>query len=157
MRIDLGGGTAPKAGFVNLDPVHGIGPWKRRAQDIPWPANEEWIREGWKPVVDAIWASHVMEHIPAGAERIAVFNEAHRVLKPGGTFTVIVPLFPWPQAMADPTHVSYWVEESFGYFDGTCRWGPPNADYGILPWEHGAWYVRDGWEGTWVGVKPSHP
>jgi SAM-dependent methyltransferase len=146
VRIDLGGGTAPKPGFVNLDPVHGD--YKIRAQD-PWPFLDY--------SADAIWASHVMEHIPAGAERIAVFNEAHRVLKPGGTFTVIVPLFPWPQAMADPTHVSYWVEESFGYFDGRCPWGPPNADYGILPWEHGAWYVRDGWEGTWVGVKPGHP
>lgn len=146
MRIDIGGGTSPKPGFVNLDPVHGAPGWRYRAQDAHWPAKDN--------EVEAIWASHVMEHIPAGADRIAVFNEAHRVLKPGGTFTVIVPLFPWPQAMADPTHVSYWVEESFGYFDGRIPWGNPHADYGILPWEHGGWWVRDGWEGTWVGIKP---
>lgn len=141
-RIDIGGGTKPKSGFVNLDPVHGCGTLKIRAQD-PWPINTE--------SVDAIWASHVMEHIPAGAERIAVFNEAHRVLKPGATFTVIVPLFPWAAAMADPTHVSYWVEESFYYFDGrigVC------ADYGILPWDFGGWWTREEWEGTWVGIKP---
>lgn len=145
MRIDIGGGTYPKAGFLNLDPVHGVGALKIRAQES-WPINTESI--------ESVWASHVMEHIPAGTDRIAVFNEAHRVLIPGGTFTVVVPLFPWPQAMADPTHVSYWVEESFGYFDGRIPWGNPHADYGILPWEHGGWWVRDGWEGTWVGIKP---
>lgn len=144
-RIEIGGGTKPRDGWHNLDPVHGVGALKIPAQH-PWPINTESI--------EAVWASHVMEHIPAGVDRIAVFNEAHRVLIPGGTFTVVVPLFPWPQAMADPTHVSYWVEESFGYFDGRIPWGNPHADYGILPWEHGGWWVRDGWEGTWVGIKP---
>jgi SAM-dependent methyltransferase len=138
--IELGGGNLPTTG-VNLDPVHGLGGWRRRAQDVPWP-----VADG---SVGTVRASHVMEHIPAGADRIAVFNEAHRVLASGGTFEVVVPLLvgTW-HAVADPTHVSWWVPESFHYFDGRIE---PNADYGILPWETVAFEVYDGWEGRWVG------
>lgn len=143
MRIDIGGGTAPMGGYVNLDPVHGEDEWKRHAQSIWWPCEPD--------SVDAIRASHVMEHIPAGEGRISVFNEAWRVLRPGGTFTVIVPMFPTPQAIADPTHVSWWVPESFGYFDGRIQ---PNADYGIRLWTHFDTWVVDEWELHWVGVKP---
>jgi hypothetical protein len=73
-----------------------------------------------------------MEHIPAGAPRIAVMNEAHRVLKPGAVFEVIVPFMTgtW-HAIADPTHLSLWCEESFHYFDGTKA---ADADYGIRLW-----------------------
>lgn len=140
MRIELGGGMLCEDGWVNLDPVHGEGEWKRRAQDVPWPA------EG----VEMVRASHVLEHVPAGKERISVFNEAHRVLLPGGTFRVIVPLAPDWRAFADPTHVSFFVAESFGYFDGTiCA----NADYGIRRWETLDFHVEGGWEGHWLGQK----
>lgn len=142
MIIDIGGGLKPLAGAENLDPVHGIGKWKRRAQDLYWPTGD-WTAE-------AVNASHVMEHIPAGQERILVFNEAYRVLRPGGTFTVTVPLFPTWQALADPTHVSYWVPESFAYFDGSWHY---DADYGIKIWETVSFTVREGWEGCWTGRK----
>lgn len=144
MILDIGGGTSPVEGrdhhVENLDPVHGKGPWKRLAQDTPWPVFDDWF--------DEVNASHVMEHIPAGAPRIAVMNEVHRVLDPKGTFTIIVPLFPHPWAIADPTHVSYWVSESFQYFDQRML---ANADYGIRPWTTVSFKVRDGWEGRWVG------
>lgn len=140
MRLDIGGGATPLPDHVNLDPVHGDGDWLRYAQQLPWP-----VING---AVEAIHASHVCEHIPPGADRLAVFNEAHRVLTPGGTFEVIVPLFPSWQALADPTHVSYWVEQSFAYFDGRLV---AQADYGIRYWNTIEWEVRDGWEGHWIG------
>lgn len=143
MLIDIGGGTKPLPGFVNLDPVHGDPGFRRRAQDVPWPVRQ------WE--VEEIHASHVMEHIPAGADRIAVMNEAWRVLRPGGRFRIIVPLFPTWAAIADPTHVSYWVKQSFDYFDGS--WGA-DADYGIELWETIDYTVREGWEATWTGRKP---
>ena len=146
--IDIGGGTSPAPGCIVLDPIHGHGEWRRLAQDVPWPAADA--------SVQAVRASHVMEHIPAGPDRIAVMNEAHRVLAPGGTFEVIVPLLVCSEpgtpihwaAVADPTHVSFWVPESFEYLDGrkaAC------ADYGIRLWETVSWEVRMGWEGAWVG------
>jgi predicted SAM-dependent methyltransferase len=124
MNIEIGGGTLAPPGWTNLDPVHGTDGWKRRAQDGPWPAADG--------SVDEILASHVMEHIPAAEPRIFVMNEAHRVLRPGGVFTVRVPNAAqgW-HAYADPTHVSFWVLESFHYFDGLKA---AHADYGIRPW-----------------------
>ena len=130
MKLEIGGGLAVAPGFVNLDPVHGEGDLRRRVQDgIPLPDLS----------VDEVRASHVLEHVPA-PDRVAVFNEVWRVLKPGGRFEVIVPLFPDWGAIADPTHVSYWVEQSFWYFTGRMT---PCAEYGISPWAMDEWFVRE--------------
>lgn len=140
MRVEIGGGTHFNDGYVNLDPVHGEGQWRRSVQDgIPAPDSS----------VSMVRASHVLEHVPAGAERLWVFNEVWRVLRPGGMFQVIVPMVTgtW-HAFADPTHVSFWVPQSFHYFDGRQA---ANADYGILPWELVDEELRDNWEGHWSG------
>lgn len=124
INLEIGGGTLAPAGWENLDPVHGTPGWLMKAQRTPWP-----VLDG---TVAAIVASHVLEHIPAGEDRIAVMNEAHRVLRPGGVFEIRVPnaAVGW-HAYADPTHVSFWIVESFHYFDGTKA---AHADYGIRPW-----------------------
>lgn len=154
MKVEIGGGTIPAQGYVNLDPVHGGGNFKRRIQDgIPVPDR----------MVEAVRASHVLEHIPAGQERIDVMNEAWRALIPGGEFEIIGPVIPqgpagigW-HAFADPTHVSFWVyPESWLYFvEGPYR---ANADYGIHLWE---WddrsELRDGWEAHVYLRKPGGP
>ena len=141
INLEIGGGRLLTPGYINLDPVHGTGVWKRYAQDTPWPAGDN--------TVDKLRASHVMEHIYSGPDRINVMNEAHRVLKPGGTFEIIVPLMvgTW-HAVADPTHVSFWVKESFHYFDGLFA---ANADYGIKLWETISLEIVNGWEGHWLG------
>lgn len=149
MHLEIGGGHLVPPGALNLDPVHGTDGLRRLAQEAPWP-----LETG---SISTIRASHVMEHVPSGQPRINVMNEAHRVLVPGGTLEIIVPLITaraageqlfWA-AIADPTHVSYWVTESFHYFDGTFA---ANADYGIQLWATQSWEVRDGWEGHWIGV-----
>lgn len=144
MKLEIGGGLAVWPGYTNLDPLHGVGEFRRRIQDgIP-------LADG---SVEAARCSHLMEHIPAGRERIDAFNEVWRVLIPGGTFEVIVPLMipgRW-EPIADPTHVSFWCEESFWYFTGKIA---PAADYGIRVWELAEWTVRDGWEGRAVLRKP---
>lgn len=145
-KVDIGGGTIPAQGFTNLDPVHGTGEFKRRIQDgIPVPDN----------TLIAARASHVMEHIPAGSahgERIWVMNEVHRALRRGGTFEIIVPgMYGTWHPIADPTHVSFWVTESFHYFDGLFA---ANASYGIALWETVSLELKDGWELHWQGRKP---
>lgn len=141
VRIEIGPGTAPHDGYTGLGP----------GCEIDCEAQDEW------PVpndsVDQIYASHVLEHIPAGAPRLKVFANAYRVLKPGHTFTVIVPWLrdgTW-QAVADPTHVSFFVPESFHYFTGEKK---PNADYGIRYFQQVKLQTTIEWpEITWVGRK----
>jgi SAM-dependent methyltransferase len=135
MKVDIGGGMLLAPGYVNLDPIHGTGEFKRRIQDgIPLLPNS----------VEAVRASHLVEHIPY-TDRIPMMNEVHRVLVPGGRFEIITPMFPSWQAIADPTHVSFWVQESFFYFTGQIT---PQANYGIFYWQWGplGYYVEDGWE-----------
>ena len=149
--IEIGGGALVQPGWLNLDSRNGLPGWRREAQDVPWPTLDNSI--------DAIRASHVLEHVPAGQARIDIFNEAHRVLKPGGIFEVILPLaitasggLSW-HAWADPTHVSFWCRESFYYFMQGASPGvavfAANADYGIKLWSEIEWFINDGFEGHW--------
>jgi len=154
MKIDIGGGLSCRPGHINLDPIHGSEGLKIEAQDP----------HGW-PVPDSscegIVASHVLEHIPAGHERIQVFNEACRVLMVGGIFEIRVPLVGYLDestgqyvmvagwwAWADPTHCSYFVfPESLLYLvDGPFK---ANADYGVRPgMQLLSWTVEAGFEGV---------
>jgi hypothetical protein len=140
LRLDVGGGLRPLAGHVNVDPVHGIGP-ARVAMPTRLP-----VPDG---LVEAIRCSHVMEHIVAGAPRLDTMNEFHRLLRVGGLLTIIVPVIGTWHAIADPTHVSFWVPESFNYFDGSSA---ASADYGILPWRTLDHQTNDGWEHTWTAT-----
>lgn len=144
-NLEIGGGLCPMPGWINLDRVHGEGDFKRNVEDgIPLPDNS----------VGLARCSHLLEHVPAGPVRVFVFNEVWRVLVPGGTFEVVVPLFVpgrW-EALADPTHVSFWIEESFHYFTGRIA---PAADYGIKLWTLDSWHVADGWEGHALLRKPA--
>jgi predicted SAM-dependent methyltransferase len=153
MKIDIGGGLMCRPGYTNLDPIHGAGLFKIEAQDPHgWPVPDA--------SVEAVNASHVLEHIPAGRDRIQVFNEANRVLMPGGIFEIRLPVVGYLDettgqyvmvagwwAWADPTHVSYWVfPESLLYLvDGPFK---ANADYGVRPgFILAAWGVEHGYEG----------
>lgn len=178
MIVELGGGTRPYPwSDVVIDIRH---PRRAPAQDVtvvPWMSDDGVIESG---SVDRVVASHLLEHVPSGDPRIAVFNEAWRVLRSGGTFDIIVPLVGYSepgtgrpmtdgvgwQPWSDPTHVSYWwFPESLMYFAN----GPfkPNADYGISIWQDlrgwctdpfnevdGGWTVAMGWEGRARMVKP---
>lgn len=168
MKIEIGGGTIPRPGYKNFDPMVD-GPWGGRLgyDRIP-------VEDG---VASSVYASHVMEHIPQGQPRINALNEAWRVLKPGGEFEIIVPcagytdhadidhrpqrpgagtgrpVYAGWQAWSDPTHTSiWWFPESFWYLvDGPFK---ANADYGMEMWQQGEMYLADGWEAHVTLIKP---
>lgn len=147
MKIDIGGGAVPAEGHLNLDPVHGVGDFQRKIEHGI-PVDDE--------SCEAVRASHVLEHVLAGSDRLLVMNEVWRVLQRGGEFEIIVPvlrteagLVSW-EAIADPTHISYWCKESFYYFTGALT---AQADYGMSMWELVS-YAEEGAIASCVLRKP---
>lgn len=122
-KLHLGCGKKILPGFVNVDIVDAPG--------VDLVCNIE----GGLPFVDdsfdEVRAVDVLEHITPG-KIIAVMNDIHRVMKPGGVFRVHVPCAPGITAFQDPTHVSFWNEESFTYYeDGHRRREHYGVTYGI--------------------------
>jgi SAM-dependent methyltransferase len=69
--------------------------------------------------ISLVVASHVLEHVPP--DRLAhVFEEAARVLEPGGALHALVPHAGSWDAYTDPTHQGSggWTPDVTGYFDG---------------------------------------
>ncbi len=120
VKLNLGSNRFPKAGYINVDqePLPGV----NLVADLnqPWPWEDE--------SVDFIRANHVFEHLqgpdPAKvAGQIWCMNEAFRVLKPGGELDIEVPSTAGPGAFQDPTHVTFWNENTFFYFQaGADHW-----------------------------------
>ena len=82
--------------------------------------------------VSRILAYHILEHIHQD-KVIFVMNECFRVMMKGGRLEIKVPRFPHTEAVADPTHLSFWTGETIrGYF---CGKRPRHADYGVKKWK----------------------
>ncbi len=92
------------------------------APDVDWINLDMSAREGVNTVADLEWplpfadnqfdivlAFHVFEHIQ---NYIELVKEVHRVLKPDGRLAVRLPEFPCGAAVADPTHVRFFVPMS---------------------------------------------
>lgn len=100
--LDLGGRFNVWNGFETVD---------LRDADIICDLNEKW------PIPDnsvgVLRASHIFEHLK---NPIHSMNEAYRVLAPGGFLLVEVPSTDGRGAFQDPTHVSFWNENTFWYY-----------------------------------------
>lgn len=158
MKIEVGGGHTVPEDWLNVDPRHGSRPdLCRKIQDgVPSIADNS---------VDVVRASHVMEHIAAGDDRINALNEVYRILKPGGEFQTITPCVGYTdaetgepvyagfQAWSDPTHTSYWFfPESWRYL---IRGGLfAHANYGLDLWDMSECTLKDGWEAHVTLLKP---
>ena len=164
MLVDLGGGTLPHPrADVVIDLHHPRKAPAQNAGETPWVVHSPYNDINGHLAdasADEVYSSHFMEHIHRGQPLINVMNEAWRVLKPGGTYTMIMPLVgftnpvegmlgkPWGapcsdqigwQPWADPTHVNYWwFPEALKYF--TPEFGA-HADYGIKMWSAVGGYI----------------
>jgi len=112
--LDLGCGKNKREGFIGVDSLKFDGvdvvcdlaevkpfyKWKyiRHFEDgifKPWP---------WKTnSIDEAHSSHFLEHL-TNVERVHFFNELWRVMKNGGTATIITPNWSHACAFGDPTH-----------------------------------------------------
>jgi SAM-dependent methyltransferase len=92
VRVDIGGGNKIMAGWERLD----------------WP---DWDAEDKSPLpyvtglVDAFYCAHALDHISPDAV-VYLLAEIDRCLKPGGTFTIVVPHFMSTLAMECIEHRS---------------------------------------------------
>lgn len=123
-RLNLGCGSTPKEGFINIDSraLPGVDLVRDVLRGLPFDDNS----------VDSIYSENFLEHLPQ-SECIWMMNEMHRVLKPGGEAIHVVPLAGSTNFFQDPTHTAHWVQETFTYFTlGHAR----NLYYGgaIAPW-----------------------
>ncbi|NDG29188.1 methyltransferase domain-containing protein [bacterium] len=102
LKVDLGGGINKRKGYVSID-LHDADIEFNLNQGIPLPDNS----------VGVINASHVIEHLH---DKTYTMKEIHRVLAHGGWAFIEVPSTDGRGAFQDPTHVSYWNENSFLYY-----------------------------------------
>jgi predicted SAM-dependent methyltransferase len=90
-------------GFISVDIVDNADIMADLSK--PWPFEDNSI--------DQIRAFDAIEHLP---DKIFTMNEAYRVLTPGGIIDIFVPSTDGRGAWQDPTHVSYWNQNSFMYY-----------------------------------------
>jgi glycosyltransferase involved in cell wall biosynthesis len=103
LKVDIGGGLNPYPGYKTID--------MRDTADMKADLNEG------IPLIDGsvgvLNASHILEHLH---DKTKIMSEIHRVLAPGGWAFIDVPSTDGRGAFQDPTHVSYWNENSFLYY-----------------------------------------
>lgn len=116
LRVQLGGGEDKKKGYINIDIL-----------DLPTVDIVADITKG-IPLPDSsvieVTADYLFEHIP---DTVALMQELYRICKPGAKVRIKVPYFKSTAAFKDPTHVSFFTERTFEYFD------PDFVDKGVLP------------------------
>lgn len=101
-KIEVGGRMAAKDGYETVDLVDA---------DINCDLNGRWPFED--SSVGVIRAMDVFEHL---YNPIDTMKEVSRVLAPGGYLICQVPSTDGRGAFQDPTHVSFWNENSFYYY-----------------------------------------
>jgi SAM-dependent methyltransferase len=101
--VDLGGGLNPYPDYVSIDLRQDADIVHDLNNGIPLPDN----------TVGVLNASHILEHLH---DKTKIMEEIHRVLAPGGWAFIQVPSTDGRGAFQDPTHVSYWNENSFLYY-----------------------------------------
>ncbi len=125
-HLDLGCGLVPRNPYqrdelfgVDLSGSTGGGPIRRAnlvTQPIPFEADS----------FDSASAYDFLEHVPrvmltpdgqgTRFPFIELMNEVFRVLRPGGLFYAITPVYPGKAAFQDPTHVNIMTVDTHTYF-----------------------------------------
>ena len=107
-KLDVGAGAYKDDGYLTLDISPVFSPdFEHDITQFPWPFPDASMSD--------VRCLHVLEHLER-KHLVPVMNEMHRILAPGGVLEIEVPIFPYWTAIADPTHVSFFVPQTFSYF-----------------------------------------
>ena len=120
-KLNLGCGHQIKEDWINHDilPLPGV----NVVYDLrifPWPFEDQQFEE--------IYADNVLEHLP---DTIKTLEEIYRISKPGATIFIGVPFWNSYEAWGDPTHVKFFSEEIFEFFDPRTWRGSERSYYSI--------------------------
>ena len=102
MKIELGGRFHAREGYTTID---------LKDADLIFDLQKKWKLED--SSVYVIRANDIFEHLK---DPIFTMKEVSRVLVPGGILLCSVPSTDGRGAWQDPTHVSFWNENSFKYY-----------------------------------------
>lgn len=115
-KLHLGCGEDYREEWHNVDYVESVDP--DEVVDLnayPWP----WDAGQWSLVV----AEHVFEHLDDIEDAL---RETARILKPGGTLRVVLPM--GVNARADPDHKHEWTWQTPEFYTGARHW---DTDVGL--------------------------
>jgi O-antigen biosynthesis protein len=102
LRVDICAGATSPPGYMGIDFLHG--PIRADLREAwPFPDNS----------VHVVRAFDALEHLP---DTQFTMSEIHRVLVPGGWLISQTPSTDGRGAWQDPTHCSFWNENSFWYY-----------------------------------------
>jgi glycosyltransferase involved in cell wall biosynthesis len=102
IRVDACSGAFSPPGYMGVDLIHGP---VRADLRKPWPFPDS--------SVHVVRAYDALEHLP---DQWSTMSEIHRVLVPGGWLLTQTPSTDGRGAWQDPTHCSFWNENSFWYY-----------------------------------------
>lgn len=133
MKLDLACGNTPMEGYIGVDLTS---PHAHIQLDLmklwPWEDNS----------VEAMHCSHFIEHIPTCWCRYDTrttkdpffwfFDEAYRVIEPGGLFRLQWPALRSVRAFQDPTHRRFIPLESMLYLNAKWRKQVNVSHYNVL-------------------------
>ena len=106
-KLHLGCGNIIKEGWINhdmvklpgVDVVHDL-------RNFPWPFIDRQFEE--------VILNNILEHLP---DTVKTIEEIYRITKPGARIEVTVPFWNSFTAMGDPTHIRFFNEFTFNFFD----------------------------------------
>ena len=109
LGLNLGCGSDIRNGYVNTDIVSLSGvDVVCDIKQFPYPFPDDRF--------SSLLLINVLEHLP---DTINTLEEIYRVSKNGGHVTIRVPYWNSMEMSTDPTHISFFNERSFDYFDPT--------------------------------------
>lgn len=162
-KLDLGCGKNVAEGFAGVDLLSFGQAWHCDLRISPWMLTPFATRSddgttypvpGASPIpadsVDEVHSSHFVEHL-TGVERVAFWNELHRVLKKGAQARIIVPNWSHACAYGDPTHQWPPMSEWAIYYLNKA-WRDANAPHVPLTCDFD--FVTGGSWDAWLEVRP---
>jgi len=124
--LDVGCGDAKVPGAIGLDVVQLPGvDVVHNLTAYPWPFADN--------TFDKVYLMNIIEHLP---NPLKVFEEVHRVLKPGGEVKVEVVYWNHRHAVSDPQHVTFYNEHTWEFLTGERKSYYTNAQFNLKSFEY---------------------